>query len=79
MKFEEIINFLVGKNEKSRKIAFEGKNLVYLLNYVKGQKSGKEYMPIDISAITVKKFNYAKDENQLRFKKALCTYRNGKS
>lgn len=55
MKFEEIINFLVGKNEKSRKIAFEGKNLVYLLNYVKGQKSGKEYMPIDISTITTEK------------------------
>jgi transketolase len=29
--------------------------------------------------LTVKKFNYAKDENQLRFEKAFHAYRNGKS
>lgn len=55
MKFEEIINVLIGKNEKSRKVAFEGKNLIYLLNYVKGQKSGKEYMHIDLAEIRAEK------------------------
>ncbi len=54
-KFVDVINVLMEKNKDNKKIQFEGKSLKYLIENVKGQKSGKPYQEINFPEITAEK------------------------